>query len=124
MALKHTVALSCPGQTPPLQVAPLAPSSLVTTVYYAADQNAPAFSLPTELRPTQLPIALGVLSDVCWRHPSQRGTAVPLLLQAQSLGVAFNSVYSNQQVHCPRLLTPLSQHVSFILKYSTRFRTS
>lgn len=46
------------------------------------DQNAPAISLPSELRPTQLPIALEVFSDVCWGHPSQKGTAASLLLQA------------------------------------------
>lgn len=67
---------------PSLAGGSFSPSSLVTTVHYVADQNAPAISLPSELRSTQLPIALGVLSDVCWGHPSQRGTAAPLLLQA------------------------------------------
>lgn len=71
---------------PSLAGGSFSPGSLVTTVHYVADQNAPKVSLLSVLRPTQLPTALGVLSDVCWGHPSQRGTVAPLLVQAQSPG--------------------------------------
>lgn len=80
VAFNHTMALSCPGQLPPLQVAPLVRSSLVTTAHSATRMPLQSAFLQTET--SQLPTALEVFSDVCWGHPSQKGTAASLLLQA------------------------------------------
>lgn len=96
---------------PSLAGGSFSPSSLVTTVCYVADQNAPAISFPLEPRPRQVPIALGVFSDVCWGHSPQRGTAALLLLQAP-VPALFSC-----QLSVPR---PRASLPSLGLEYSTR----